>query len=122
MESRQLGIESSAVEIAAAIRAREISSREIVTACLDRIESVNPRLNAVVQRAPTSLDEAHAADAALARGAPVGPLHGVPFTVKDWIETRGLVCAAGNAERRDFVPKRDASDAAPTRARYDETD
>ena len=81
MTRELVDVESSAIEIAAAIRARRISSREIVTAFLNQISRLNPRLNAVVQQSPAALEEAAAADAALARGAPVGPLHGVPFTV-----------------------------------------
>jgi amidase len=57
-----------------------------------------------------------AADEAIARGDDVGPLHGVPFTVKDWIETTDLVCAAGFEERRAYVPKRDATAVARMRA------
>ena len=83
MTREHVDIESSAVEIAAAIRAHGVSSREIVAMCLARIGSLNARLNAVVQQSPTALDEADEADRALARGASIGPLHGVPFTVKD---------------------------------------
>jgi amidase len=106
----------SATALANAIREREWSSVEVVDAHLERIAAVNPRLGAVVQVSPTALDEARRADAALARGAVVGPLHGVPFTVKDWIETAGLVCAAGREERRTFVPRRDATVVARLRA------
>lgn len=64
-----------------------MSSDEVVRAHLRQIERVNPRLNAVVQlAADEALAAARRADAALARGQPVGPLHGVPFTVKDWID------------------------------------
>ena len=59
---------------------------------------------------------ATAADDALASGDAVGPLHGVPFTVKDWIETSDYVCAAGIEQRRDYVPKRDATVVARMRA------
>jgi amidase len=106
----------SAASLAAAIRAREVSSADVVRAHLERIAAVNPRLNAVVQLSPSAFDDARAADAALARGETLGPLHGVPFTVKDWIETAGLVCAAGRPERRDFVPRRDATVVARMRA------
>ena len=71
------------------IRAREVSSLEVVDAHLLRIAEVNPRLNAVVQIADDARERARAADDALARGDDVGALHGVPFTVKDWIETEG---------------------------------
>src|SRR2546421_94415 len=99
------------------IRDRELSSLEVIDAHLRRIDEVNPRINAVVQMdAERARAEARAADEAIARGDDVGPLRGVPFTVKDWIETEGLVCAAGFAERADYVPKRDATAVARMRA------
>jgi amidase len=107
---------ASAVELAAQIRRGELSSVELVTACLARIEAVNPRLSAVVQIDSGALERARGADAALAAGEATGPLHGVPFTVKDWIETEGLVCAAGFAERHDHRPTRDATVVARMRA------
>lgn len=108
---------ASATTIARLIRDKHVSAREVVDAHLQRIEEVNGRLNAVVQlTADTALVEARAADDALARGESRGPLHGVPFTVKDWIETEGVVCAAGMFERRDYVPKRDATVVARMRA------
>src|SRR5262245_6001501 len=98
----------SATELAALIRRREVSSVDVVTAHLARIAEVNGELNAVVQLAPDALDRARQADRVLAANHAVGELHGVPFTVKDWIETEGLICAAGFEERRDYRPKRDA--------------
>jgi amidase len=95
--------------MAAAIRKREISAYELVRACLRRIEEVNPRLNAVVQlSAERSLQEARHADQALARGDVSGPLHGVPFTLKDAIETEGIICTGGTEGRAHYVPNRDA--------------
>ena len=108
--------ELPALALARAIRAKELSSVEVVEAHLKRIEAVNPRLNAVVQLSRTALSEAHAADAAVARGETLGALHGVPFTVKDWIETAGIVCAAGVEMRREYVPKHDAPVVARMRA------
>lgn len=105
-----------ALALARAIRAKELSSVEVVTAHLQRIEAVNPRLNAVVQPSQSALSEARAADAAVARGETLGALHGVPFTVKDWIETAGIVCAAGVEMRREYVPKHDAPVVARMRA------
>lgn len=99
----------SALELATTIREREASSVEVVSAHLERISRVNPALKAVVQVSGTALEEAAVADRLLASGAAVGPLHGVPFTVKDWIETKGLICAAGMEHRRDRVPRRDAT-------------
>ncbi len=107
---------ASAAALAKAIREREFSSLEVIEAHLQRIEAVNPKLNAVVQIAgEAARDQAREADAALASGHAVGPLHGVPFTVKDWIETKGLVCAAGFEERAEFVPKWDATVVARMR-------
>jgi len=106
-----------AARLAQLIRDRDISSAEAVDAHLRRIEAVNPRLNAVVQLgADAARTAARAADDAIARGDALGPLHGVPFTVKDWIETEDLICAAGFEERRGYVPKRDATAVARMRA------
>jgi amidase len=66
--------------------------------------------------AETALKEAAEADAAMANGTRLGPLHGLPFTVKDWIETAGVICAAGSLKRKDFVPRRDATVVARMRA------
>ena len=79
---------ASVTAIAQAIRAKEVSSVEVVQAYLQRIEAVNPKLNAVVQlSAETALEQAHQADAALAQGEVAGPLHGVPMTIKDSFDT-----------------------------------
>lgn len=107
---------ASATELARRVRDRELSSAELVQAHVDRIAEVNPQLNAVVQLAPDALARARVADEATVRGEPLGPLHGVPFTAKDWLETEGLLCAAGFEERREFVPKRDAVAVSRVRA------
>ena len=79
-----------AVELAAMIRDREVSSREVVQAHLDRIEAVNPQLNAIVRLLPEEARAAaDAADRAVADGAALGPLHGVPCTVKENIDLAG---------------------------------
>jgi amidase len=79
-----------AVELAALIRDREVSSREVIQAHLDRIEAVNPALNAIVRLLPDeALAAADAADRAVADGTTLGPLHGVPFTVKENIDLAG---------------------------------
>jgi amidase len=106
----------SASELAAKIRNGEVTSQAVVEAHLARIAAVNPQINAVVQlTAEQALVEAQAADADLARGHLHGPLHGVPFTVKDWIETAGVVCAAGNEKYRHYVPAKDATVVARMR-------
>lgn len=80
-------VRTSATALAAAIRARRVSSVEVVEAHLRRIATITPRLNAVVQLpAEAALAQAQAADAALAHGSRVGPLHGVPFTAKDVLD------------------------------------
>ena len=95
---------------------REVSAAELLAAHLDRLEAVNPLVNAVVRRAPDALDRARAADQALARGEEPGPLHGVPFTAKDNLETRGVVTAIGVPERAGTVPPADATAVARLRA------
>ena len=106
----------SATELAGLIRRGETSSVEVVRACLDRNAEVNPAINAVVQLAPDALDRARGADARLARGEFVGPLHGLPFTIKDSLDTAGIVTTAGTIGWRDRVPDRDATVVARLRA------
>lgn len=106
----------SATTLARRIRDRELSSEEVVQAHLRRIETVNQRLNAVVQLAgERALEDARAADAALAHGQPIGALHGVPFTVKDWIDAAGLPCTGGDLAFRTRVPAEDATVVARMR-------
>jgi amidase len=101
---------ASATEQAKAIREKQISSEELVRACIRRIEEVNSKLNAVVQLpAATALAQAREADRALAQRKIRGPLHGVPFTLKDAIETEGVICTAGTLGRAAYAPQEDAS-------------
>lgn len=97
------------------IRRREVGTREVVEHHLERIAAVDPRLHAVVRLSPRALDDADAADRELTRGGPLSPLHGVPFTVKDWLETEGLVCDGGYPARQDRVPAADATVVARLR-------
>jgi amidase len=102
-------LSASALSLGRAIRARRVSSAKVVDAYLQRIDQVNPAINAVVQRVDErARAEARAADDALARGETGGPFHGVPFTVKDIFDVAGVVSAAGLEERADYVPERDA--------------
>lgn len=102
-------IHSAARDLADAIRVGEVSSESIAEAFLERIKLVNPQLNALVQvTAAEALCRAREADLALSRGEVWGPLHGVPFTVKDVIETAGVISAAGLEGRARFVPRADA--------------
>lgn len=108
---------ASALGLARAIRRRELSAVEAVEACLRRIEAVNPALNAVVAVDPDAARRAaRAADAALARGAAPGPLHGVPCTIKDSFDTAGLVSAAGTPGRKGHVPAANATVVGRLRA------
>ncbi len=93
------------------IREREISSVELVSAHLARIERVNPRLNAAIEvLAGSALQAARAADRKLADGESLGPLHGVPVSIKDSIEVEGTKCTAGALGRRNAAPaERDAT-------------
>jgi amidase len=107
----------SATKLAQAIRARRLSATEVISAHLEQIEKENPRLNAVVQMAADAARaRAKEADEALARGHNWGPLHGVPITVKDGWETKGIVSSAGTAGRASFVPSEDATVVARLRS------
>ena len=110
-------IYASANALAKAIRAKEVTSLEVVDAYLERIEAVNPQLNAVVQLgADVARGQARAADAALAQGEVKGPLHGVPVTIKDSLDTAGMISTGGTTGRRAFVPAQDATVVARMRA------
>ncbi len=102
-------INSSVSSLAHAIQAKQVSSVEVVQACLDRIDEVNPTLNAVVQLAPGATEAARAADEALARGDLFGPLHGVPMVIKDSLDTKGVISTGGTKGRENFVPAEDAT-------------
>ncbi|HEY8515149.1 MAG TPA: amidase [Candidatus Binatia bacterium] len=100
---------ASASELARRIAAREASSREVVEAHLERIEKINPALNAItVVFADEALAAADAADRKLASGEPIGPLHGVPFTVKENIDVAGSATTEGVAALANMVPPIDA--------------
>ena len=99
----------SATELAALIRSRTVSPVEIVKAHLRRIERINSSLNAIVTLAPDALDRARAAESALATGEEIGPLHGLPLTVKDTIETGGVRTVSGSRLLAEHVPVRDAA-------------
>jgi amidase len=107
----------SASTLARALRAGQLSSREMVDACLARIDVVNPSINAVVQLVPErARSEADALDKLAASGHFKGPLHGVPITLKDSLDTAGIISTGGTLGRRDFVPQQDAPVVARLRA------
>src|SRR6266545_1597231 len=98
----------STIKLAELIREQKVSPVEVLQACLRRIEEINPQLNAIVTIAPDALEKAKEAETAIKRGEGLGPLHGVPLTIKDTIETAGLRTTSGSAMRAGFIPKRDA--------------
>lgn len=99
-----------ATELARRIRARETSSREVVTAHVARARAVNRALNAIVaDRYEDALREADAADVAVREGKALGPLHGVPFTVKEAFALTGMPQCAGLVARRDHRATGDAT-------------
>jgi Asp-tRNA(Asn)/Glu-tRNA(Gln) amidotransferase A subunit family amidase len=93
-----------------------VSPVEAAESYLRRIEGVNPRLNAVVAFAPDALDSARAAERAVERGEARGALHGVPLTVKDTVDVKGLPASCGSRVRAGFVPEEDAPAVARLRA------
>ena len=98
-----------ASELSAAIRAKRVSPVEVVEAVLDRIERLNPRLNAYCTvTAESARREAAAAEAAVMRGDALGPLHGVPVSVKDLVITRGVRTTFGSRIYENNVPQEDA--------------
>src|SRR3954452_18969147 len=98
----------SATEAAKLLRRRVISSRELTAALLDRIDAVNPPINAVVEvRREQAMLDALAADEAIAGGTEIGPLHGVPMTIKDSFDVAGLHTTWGNPAFSDYIADQD---------------
>ena len=108
----------SALDLSRAIHDRKLSCVEVMTAYLDHIEAVNPRVNAIVAMRPRDalLAEAAEADADLAAGRDRGWLHGIPQAPKDLTATRGMVTTQGFRGLVDNVPKADSALVARTRA------
>lgn len=99
----------SATRLAELVRDKEVSPVELVEAIIGHIEETNPLLNAFVTTVfDRACDEARAAEASLARGERVGPLHGVPVSIKDSIDTAGIRSVGGTRLRESFVPDTDA--------------
>ena len=99
----------SALEIAAQIRRKEISPVEVARAHLDRIERLNPKLNAFVDYKPEAvLAQAREAEKAILRGDDLGALHGVPVSIKSSIDVAGHLCEAGTRLRAGHIAAEDA--------------
>ena len=99
---------TSAVEMAAMIRAKKLSAREALAEHLKQIERVNPKVNAIVTLdAEAATAAAAKADEMQARGEALGPLHGLPVAHKDLLETKGLRTTFGSPLYRDYIPTHD---------------
>jgi amidase len=100
--------EMTAVELATRLARTEVSARDVMTAHLAQIERVNPKVNAIVTLVgDRAMAAAAAADEAIARGGPVGVLHGLPVAHKDLVDTAGIRTTQGSPFYRDTVPTRD---------------
>jgi len=96
--------------LAADLRARRVSSRELVEHSLRQIERLDSKLNAFITvTGETALREADERDRELASGIDRGPLHGIPIAHKDLMRTKGVRTTAGSKIRKDYVPERDAA-------------
>lgn len=109
-------VQLSATELVALIRSREVSPVEVVESFLRRIEEINPSLNAIVTIADDAIDRAREAESAFTAGGALGPLHGLPVTIKDTINTKGLRTTYGSRLRAEHVPDRDATVVARLKA------
>jgi len=98
-----------ATELARRIRSKEVSPVEVVRAHLARIDAINPKLNAIVTPIDGAERQAKAAEAAVMRGDSLGPLHGVPFTIKDCFDTAGVRTTRGSNFFKDRKPEEDAT-------------
>jgi amidase len=109
-------LELSAVELRRRVGSKQISPVELLEAAIERISAINPAINAI---AASDYDrarkEAKAAEAAVLRGDPLGPLHGLPTGIKDLQETRGLLTTYGSPLYRGFVPAQDCAMVALVR-------
>ena len=100
----------SAIELAARIRKKQISAREVMTAHLAQIERVNAKVNAIVTLvADRAMADASRADEMQARGGKIGVLHGLPVAHKDLVDTAGIRTTRGSPFYRDRVPTQDAA-------------
>jgi Asp-tRNA(Asn)/Glu-tRNA(Gln) amidotransferase A subunit family amidase len=105
-------IYSDATRLAELIRTREVSPVEVMQAHLERIKAVNPKVNAIVTVVGNALEAAKAAEAAVLAGDDLGPLHGVPISVKDSIDTADVLTQRGSPIFKGRIPEADAVSVA----------
>jgi aspartyl-tRNA(Asn)/glutamyl-tRNA(Gln) amidotransferase subunit A len=98
-----------ATHLAVLIASKKVSPVEVMKAHLDRIAETNPKVNAIVTLADGAMESAKRAEAAVMSGVKIGPLHGVPFTVKDGIDTKGVLTQRGSPIFKGRVPDADAT-------------
>lgn len=104
-----VGIVATIFEAGDLFRAGKLSPVELTRKCLERIERLNPKLNAFITvTAESAVAEARAAESELAKGNDRGPLHGIPIALKDIIDTAGVRTTAASAVDADRIPKKDA--------------
>lgn len=108
----------NAVDLVAALKSKQLSALEVMTAFYDRIEAVNPKVNAIVALLPRpdALNLARQADVQLAEGKPLGKLHGLPWAVKDMEDVKGFPTSKGCNLFKDYFPKADGLLAKRLRA------
>jgi Asp-tRNA(Asn)/Glu-tRNA(Gln) amidotransferase A subunit family amidase len=100
---------STIAEVISSIKSRKISPTQVVDATLERIAKCEPQLHCFAHLdSEGARKQARAADMAITRGDHLGPLHGVPVTIKSNIDVAGWPCSAGSLLRKDYVPERDA--------------
>src|ERR1700736_5037526 len=108
---------ASIAEIRESAGTKKLSPVEVVEAHLQRIETLQPKLNAFVHLdAEAALEQAQRAEETLRRGRALGPLLGVPITLKSCIDVAGWRCPAGSLLRKDYLAETDATLAARLRA------
>jgi aspartyl-tRNA(Asn)/glutamyl-tRNA(Gln) amidotransferase subunit A len=101
---------ASILTLAQELRQRRISSVEVVQAALDRAKRYEPLLNSFITIVPEqALGRAREMDAEIARGGYRGPLHGIPISIKDHIDTVGVITTAGAKSRKSNLPSKDAA-------------
>lgn len=106
-----------ATELRRLIGTKEISPVELLASCIARIEALDPAVNAIAAKAyGRARTEAHAAEAAVLSGAPLGRLHGLPIGIKDLQDTEGVLTTQGSPLYRNHVPARDSAQVALVRS------